>query len=383
MKIGVIVPGGVDRSGRGRVIPVLLALVERLARRHEVLVVALDQEPQACEYDLLGAHVVNLGSSTKPSLIKWGYRLKKFLNILKSHGGDFDVLHAFWAHPPGIMAVAAGAYLGTPVIISVGGGEMVRFPEIGYGGQLNWHKRTAISFALHRAIAVTAGSHYALCPLKKIRNDAHWLPLGVETRVMSGVIARSEGPPWRLLHVAGLNRVKDQTTLLHAFRIVLQSHPQTLLDCIGGDTLSSRMQALAQTLGIADKVMFHGFRPLDELLPFYRQAHLFIQSSLHESMGAAVLEAAASGVPTVGTNVGVVAEMAPLAAHAVPLRDPHALARGIVELLDCTERRESLARAAQLFAQTYNADWTCAQFEALYQQVVRRRGDCVEYASAS
>jgi glycosyltransferase involved in cell wall biosynthesis len=67
----------------------------------------------------------------------------------------------------------------------------------------------------------------------------------------------------------------------------------------------------------------------------------------------------------------------------VPLRDPQALARGIVELLDCTERRESLARSAQAFAQTYNADWTCAQFEALYQQVVQRRGDIVEYASAS
>jgi len=383
MKIGMIVPGGVDRSGHGRVIPVLLALVERLAHRHEVLVVALDQEPQACEYDLLGAHVINLGSSTKPPLIKWGYRLKKLLSVLKSHGGDFDVLHAFWAQPPGIMAVAVGVHLGTPVVISVGGGEMVRFPEIDYGGQLNWHKRVAISLALNRAIAVTAGSHYALCPIKKIRNDARWLPLGVETRVMSGVIARSVGPPWRLLHVASLNRVKDQMTLLQALKIVLQSHPQTRLDCVGGDTLSSRMQALAQTLGIADKVVFHGFRPLVELLPFYRQAHLFIQSSLHESMGAAVMEAAAAGVPTVGTNVGVVAEMAPLAAHAVPLRDPQALARGIVELLDCTERRESLARSAQAFAQTYNADWTCAQFEALYQQVVQRRGDIVEYASAS
>jgi glycosyltransferase involved in cell wall biosynthesis len=89
-------------------------------------------------------------------------------------------------------------------------------------------------------------------------------------------------------------------------------------------------------------------------------------------MGAAVMEAAAAGVPTVGTDVGIVAEMAPRAAHAVPLRDPQALAKGIVELLDCPERRESLARAAQDFAQTYNADWTCTQFEALYKQVVRQ-----------
>jgi hypothetical protein len=61
MKIGLIVPGGVDRSARVRVIPVLLALIERLARRHQVVVIALHQEPEACEYPLLGAHVINLG----------------------------------------------------------------------------------------------------------------------------------------------------------------------------------------------------------------------------------------------------------------------------------------------------------------------------------
>ena len=61
MRIALVVPGGVDRSGRQRVVPALLWLVERLARRHEVLVVALEQEPKPACYPLLGAQVVNLG----------------------------------------------------------------------------------------------------------------------------------------------------------------------------------------------------------------------------------------------------------------------------------------------------------------------------------
>lgn len=44
MKLALVVPGGVDRSGEFRVIPVLLALVERLARAHDVHVFALRQE---------------------------------------------------------------------------------------------------------------------------------------------------------------------------------------------------------------------------------------------------------------------------------------------------------------------------------------------------
>ena len=61
MKIALIVPGGLDRSGRENVIPALLWLVERLAQRHEVLAVALHQEPEPSRYPLLGAQVINLG----------------------------------------------------------------------------------------------------------------------------------------------------------------------------------------------------------------------------------------------------------------------------------------------------------------------------------
>jgi glycosyltransferase involved in cell wall biosynthesis len=88
-------------------------------------------------------------------------------------------------------------------------------------------------------------------------------------------------------------------------------------------------------------------------------------------MGAAVLEAAAAGVPTVGTNVGVVSEMAPNAAIAVPVRDPYALAKTILEVLDHPDRRECLASSAQTFAQTYDADWTAARIEAMYRGVIR------------
>jgi glycosyltransferase involved in cell wall biosynthesis len=204
-----------------------------------------------------------------------------------------------------------------------------------------------------------------------VRSDAVWLPLGVESGVFHSTIERPAKPPWRLLQVAGLNLVKDQTTLMQAMQLVLKKHPQVQMDCIGVDTLDGRIQAVARDLGIGDAVRFHGFRPLDEIIPFYRRAHLFVQSSLHESMGAAVLEAAASGLPAVGTNVGVLAEMAPKAALAVSVRDPSALANAIVELLDHPDRRWSLARAAQDFADTYNADWTATQFQAIYEKLIR------------
>lgn len=373
MKIGLIVPGGVDRSGRILVIPVLLALIERLARNHQVVVVSLDPRAEPSEYDLLGARVVNLGpTKARTHLSSAVIILTRLMSALGAMGGGFDVLHAFWTFPQGTLAVAAGMLRRTPVVVSIGGGELVWLPTIRYGGMKSLAGRMTMSATLRLASAVSAPSMYVVPYATTIRSDIEWIPTGVDTTIFQGPTKRTCGPPWRLLHVAGLNPVKDQETLLRAVRQVANLCPHIMLDCIGVDALNGRIQALAQQLGIADIVRFHGVLTVDEIAPFYRRAHVFVQSSLHESMGAAVLEAAASGVPTVGTNVGIVAEMAPRAAIAVPVSNPDALARSILELLRDSQRRESLALAARVFAYTYNADWTVAQFEKIYRRVVHK-----------
>ena len=61
MKIAMLVPGGVDRSGELRVIPAFVALIERLARDHELHVFALHQEARPARWMLRGAHVHNAG----------------------------------------------------------------------------------------------------------------------------------------------------------------------------------------------------------------------------------------------------------------------------------------------------------------------------------
>jgi glycosyltransferase involved in cell wall biosynthesis len=375
MKIGLIVPGGVDRSGRIFVIPVLLALIERLTRRHEVVVVSLDPNAEPSQYELLGAKVVNLGLIKARTRLSWAaVTLGKLMSVLRAAGGGFDLLHAFWVFPQGTLAVAAGFLVRAPVVLSVGGGELVWLPTIRYGGMRTFRSRITMSATLRTASAVSAPSRYVMRSAAGIRSDIHWLPTGVDTTIFRGSIERTCGAPWRLVHVAGLNEVKNQETLLKAVRQVANVFPHIILDCIGVDALNGRVQAIARNLGITDRVRFHGVLTVDEIVPFYHKAHLFVQSSLHESMGAAVLEASAAGVPTVGTNVGIVAEMAPRAAVAVPVSDPGALAKGIVDLLENSHRREALALAAQDFARTYNADWTAAQFEELYRRVAQRSG---------
>src|SRR5438045_2860747 len=61
VRIGLVVTGGVDASARDRVVPALLWLIERLARRHEVHVFVLHYHRTPRSYPLLGAMVHDLG----------------------------------------------------------------------------------------------------------------------------------------------------------------------------------------------------------------------------------------------------------------------------------------------------------------------------------
>jgi hypothetical protein len=144
---------------------------------------------------------------------------------------------------------------------------------------------------------------------------------------------RTPGECARLIHVASLNRVKDQTTLLFALAELARSGTRFEMEIVGEDTLGGEVQALAGRLGISDRINFHGFVPQRRLRALVAAADLMIMASRHEAGPVAMLEAAVVGVPTVGTAVGHIAEWAPSAATSVAVGDAAALARAIGMLL--------------------------------------------------
>lgn len=378
MRVALIVPGGVGRDGVHLVIPALLSLIARLARDHQVLVVALEQTDAPEAYDLLGARVACLGRDfTSGGRLgqggKWrlGLRYSRLMGLLRAFKPD--LLHAFWLGATSSLALLAGRALGRPVLASLGGGELVGLPQIGYGGRLSARARLHVALALRGARAVSAGSRYALAPLLRRRPDARWLPLGVE-QALPGA-DRPAGPPWRLLQIASINGVKGPETLLQALAIARERLRRAglaeplRLDWVGVDTLGGAAQHMAGELGLGAAVCFHGWRPHAEALELCRRAHLYVQSSHHESQGVAVCEAAMAGLPTVGSAVGLVAELAPAAALAVPPADPAALAGAIMELLEDAPRRESIGRAARQWARSHDADWTARQFATIYEEI--------------
>jgi glycosyltransferase involved in cell wall biosynthesis len=359
MRIGLVVAGGVDASGRERVVPTLLSFIERIARQHQLTIYVLRYHARPTTYRLLGATVRDLG---RPQGIRRQYSA---LASAVAEDGRPDLFHAYLALPAGLVAVAHARRLRVPSIVTLDSGEFVSFPAADYGLQARFRQRAAVSLVGRLATRLTVCSHYQFALAQSHGVHADIVPLGVDTQIFAPAIS-PEGPPWRLLHVASLNRVKDQTTLLNAFSLLVQRVPDVYLDIVGEDTLGGALQVLAARLGLGSRVTFHGFQPVDRIVEFYRHAHLLVISSLHEGACAAVLEAAASGLPTVGTAVGYVADWAPESSVAVPRGDAPALALALERTLLDAAGRHAIALRARARAVEHDADWTAREFSRLY-----------------
>jgi glycosyltransferase involved in cell wall biosynthesis len=368
MKIALVVPGGVDRSGEYRVIPALLALIAHLAERHEIHVFDLYQEPLPGEWELAGARIHNVGTHATYS--------RAIGAIVRHHRAQpFDAVQSIWSGSCGLIAVAAGALLRIPSLVHIAGGELTALRDIDYGGCLKRRGRLREALTLHMASQVTAASAPILASIAAAGVHAERVPLGIDLKSWPprAPMRRDPRARLRLLHVASLNRVKDQRTLLRAIALLVADGERLHLDVVGEDVLDGEIQRLAMSLGLSNHVTFHGFLTQRELRPFVESAHLLLMSSRHEAGPIVLLEAAAVGVPTVGTAVGHIAEWAPTAASAVPVNDPAALADAVRRLAQDEALRLRVAHAAFERAVVENAAFTAQCFERMYERLRQRK----------
>ena len=368
MKIAMLLPGGVDRSGEVRVIPAFLALIERLARDHQLHVFALRQEARPGTWILHGARVHNAGFSATT--------LHTLGALFAEHGrGRFDVIQSLFSGKPGALAWMAAQLIRRPLAVHVTGGELKRFAA--YGGSRSWVGRCREAVVLRGAQAVTTPSASMISDLKSIGIEARRIPVGVDLRHWQPREPRRRlaSAPARLIHVGSLNHVKDQPTLLRAMGQLKARGRQFQLDIVGEDVLCGALQRLCAELGLEKHVRWRGFLRQGALRELMMQADLCVMSSLHDAGPVAVLEAASLGIPTVGTSVGHVAEFAPDSAVATPIGDAVALGFAIEALLDDEDRRFELGRRALQRAVTEDADHTAREFQHLYDRLTRQNSE--------
>jgi glycosyltransferase involved in cell wall biosynthesis len=376
-----VVPGGVDPPGGMRIIPFVHDLVRRLAAVHDVSVLAVGHDPSPGTWRLFDAEVVNIpvGAHAKGDIARVLLDARRHAE----RGGRPDVVHALWANLPGLTAATVGRRLGAHVVVSVGGGELAALPHIGYGGGLGRGTRTLALASLRLAHAVTVATdwmrHHVTVAGARVDEV---IPLGVDTALFR---PDTTFDPDHLVHVGSLNRVKDQDLLLRGLAVCLQRAPQTRLTIVGADTLGGHHERLVAELGIADRVTFTGWLPPADVAAVLRTAAWHVLTSHHDAGPLAVMEAAACGVPTVGTPVGHVADWASRstpAAITIDRRSPEGVADALARAMQ-PGVRERTAAPALAWARAHDADATVAAFDHLYRRLAANSSSRPAAASGS
>ena len=250
-----------------------------------------------------------------------------------------------WAwHLFAAPAVWIGRLRGIPVIVNYRGGEARAF----LARQAAWVRPT-----LRRATALIVPSGFLQEVFGRIGIGAEIVPNIID-------LAHFHPNPSRLpghhaIVTRNLEDIYDIPTALRAFAQMRRTHPDAMLTVAGSGPTLSALQALARELGIAAAVRFTGRLDNERIADLYREADLLLNPSTVDNMPISLLEAWASGVAIVSTDVGGIPHMVEdgRTALLVPPREPAAMAAAALRILADRDLAAALRAAGHEAAERY------------------------------
>ncbi len=165
-----------------------------------------------------------------------------------------------------------------------------------------------------------------------------------------------------ILHVGRLSREKRLDIVLNAIAELTPKQPDLALLVIGTGPAAEYHKQEAKDLGIADRVVFTGYLPDDELPVAYASSEFLVIASTFETQGLVVLEALASGTPVVGIRYRAIPEFIDEGKNGC-LFDIGSCADAIRR---CLVRGDSMMLGAVSSAREYSVDVCTARLEKAY-----------------
>lgn len=267
-----------------------------------------------------------------------------------------------------------------PVIVCIHDTIPERDPKLHFA---SWRQaafwRAKVRLALTQAKIVLTVSEYS----KRCLAEVLKVP---ESRIR--VIYEAASPMFRkldpalpkeplLLYVGGFNPHKNLATLVRAFARLAPRRPDLKLRLVGNHRadafkgVAGAIEQLAAHFGLAERVIFTGYIPDEELCRLYNRAAMVVLPSLEEGFGLPALEAMACGTPIVATGGHAVEEVARGAGIFVDATSDAALAAAIEELLADPERARRLGERGRQRAAAFSWDRAADELLGIFEETVR------------
>ncbi|MCC6198206.1 MAG: glycosyltransferase [Burkholderiales bacterium] len=285
--------------------------------------------------DGIAAEVVRNNAPYRPAwveplrVVRAAFRLIPYCLSLWRAAGRCDLVHVFansgWAwHLLAAPPVWLSRLRGRPVVVNYRGGDAAAFLD----RSARWVLPT-----LRAASLLVVPSPFLRDVFARHGVDAEIVPNIIDLAKFSPR-PQSSAPGLCVLLARNLEPIYGIDTALRAFAIVHTQLPGATMVIAGTGPDHARLADLARTLRLADAVAFVGRIDNAAMPDYYRRADVALNSSTVDNMPISLLEAYASGVPVVSTDVGGVPFIARDGETALLVRpgDPEAMAGALLRL---------------------------------------------------
>lgn len=305
------------------------------------------------------------------------FRLVRFGIRMGLASRDADIAHVMansgWAwHLMAAPAVWIASLRGLPVVVNYRGGEAERF----FASQFRFVQPT-----LRRAQLVVVPSGFLHEVFARYGVPTTVVPNIVNLEAFTPAPARPEIP--HVLVTRNLEAIYDVATALRAFALLASAIEGARMTVAGSGPERSALERLAGELGIAPRVRFTGRLDNAELPSLYREATIALNPSRADNMPISLLEALASAVPIVSTDVGGVPHLVHngVSALLVPPGDAAAMADALQKLARDRALGDRLAAEGLRLAANYAWPRVRDELFLAYQAARERRGSAALPAS--
>jgi glycosyltransferase involved in cell wall biosynthesis len=162
--------------------------------------------------------------------------------------------------------------------------------------------------------------------------------------------------------------------LIDAFAQLRPRHPQATLVLAGDGPLREELAARVMAAGLTPHVRFVGMLPPTQVAELLRLAYVYVLPSASEGIPCSLVEALASGLPSVVSDIPGTAMLVQegVTGWRVPVADVPSLAAAIESLIRDPGARERMGRAARaLFLEHYTIDCVRQGYERVYWELIR------------
>ncbi len=267
-----------------------------------------------------------------------------------------EIIHSHWLFPQGFIAAITTIFTRTPYLVTSHGSDISQLTSPGFKKLHHW--------VLSRAKGYTVVSKSLAEEVSQtLSQTPEIIPMGIHTQYFESTPRSASS---QILSVGRLDLDKGFQDVIAVLPLLPQHIHYTI---VGEGVAREELWALAEKCNVRDRLSMPGSKSVLELKEYFAHSMLLIHPSRHEGLGLVVLEAMASKVPVLTSDISA------LRVHtrqgrgvSIDTTDQDLLAKNIIAILEANDS-EGVERAYQ-YSKQYHWDTVAGLFNEKYHNMV-------------